>query len=94
MKILSHASAKKKTKRLKGFKFRTFIGRFQCHHGSEGVNQPSLLELKKKKKNPVRTETRTVASEEGKKDSNPLLRVWFLFIFYFFGIVQDRIFPA
>ena len=29
MKILSDASAKKKTKRLKGFKSRTFIGRFQ-----------------------------------------------------------------
>ena len=29
MKILSNASAKKKTKRLKGFKFRSFIGRFQ-----------------------------------------------------------------
>ena len=29
MKILSHASAKKKTKILKGFKFGTFIGRFQ-----------------------------------------------------------------
>ena len=25
MKILSHASAKKKTKRIKGFKFRTFM---------------------------------------------------------------------
>ena len=29
MKVLSQASAKKKTKRLKGFKFRTFMGRFQ-----------------------------------------------------------------
>ena len=29
VKILSHASAKKKTKRLKDFKFRTFIGGFQ-----------------------------------------------------------------
>ena len=29
MKILSKASAKKKTERLKGFKFCTFIGRFQ-----------------------------------------------------------------
>ena len=29
MKILSHATAKKKTKRLKGLNFRTFIGRFQ-----------------------------------------------------------------
>ena len=28
MKILSHTSAKKKTERLKGFRFRTFIGRF------------------------------------------------------------------
>ena len=28
MKILSHASAKKKTKRIKGFRFRTLIGRF------------------------------------------------------------------
>ena len=29
MKILSYDGAKKKTKRLKGFKFGTFIGRFQ-----------------------------------------------------------------
>ena len=29
MKILSRANAKKKTKGLKGFKFRTLIGRFQ-----------------------------------------------------------------
>ena len=29
MKVLSHVSAKKETKRLKGFKFRTFTGRFQ-----------------------------------------------------------------
>ena len=29
MKIVSHASAKKKTERFKGFKFRTVIGRFQ-----------------------------------------------------------------
>ena len=29
VKVLSKASAKKKAKRLKGFKFRTFIGRFQ-----------------------------------------------------------------
>ena len=29
MKILSHASAKRKKKRLKGFEFRTFSGRFQ-----------------------------------------------------------------
>ena len=29
MKILSHASVKKKTKRLKGFRFRTFSGCFQ-----------------------------------------------------------------
>ena len=29
MKVLPHVSAKKKTKRLKGFKFRTFIGRFE-----------------------------------------------------------------
>ena len=29
MKILSHASAKTKTKRLKGFKFRTFNCRFE-----------------------------------------------------------------
>ena len=30
MKILSHTSAKKKAKRLKGFKFGAFIGRFQA----------------------------------------------------------------
>ena len=29
MKIFSHASAKQKTKRLKGFTFCSFIGRFQ-----------------------------------------------------------------
>ena len=29
MEILSHASVKRKTKRLKGFKFCTFMGRFQ-----------------------------------------------------------------
>ena len=29
MKVLSNASAKKETKRLKGFIFRTFAGRFQ-----------------------------------------------------------------
>ena len=29
MKVLSHASAKKKTKRLKGFKVRVCIGSFQ-----------------------------------------------------------------
>ena len=39
IKVLSHASAIKKTERLKGFKFRTFISRFQMtsHLGSEGV---------------------------------------------------------
>ena len=37
IKSLSHASAKKKTKMLKGFKFGTFIDRFEGHHGSEGV---------------------------------------------------------
>ena len=37
MKILSYASAKKNTKMLKGFKFGTFIARFERHHGSEGV---------------------------------------------------------
>ena len=37
MKILSKASAKKKTKRLKAFKFCTFVGCFQVTHGSEGV---------------------------------------------------------
>ena len=36
MKILSHASAKRKTERLKGFEFRTFGNRYQvktlrCH---------------------------------------------------------------
>ena len=39
MKLLSHVSAKKKTKRLKGFKFRTFIGRFQVTTDSEAVNE-------------------------------------------------------
>ena len=29
-KVLSHSNTKKKTKRLRGFKFRTFIGRFQA----------------------------------------------------------------
>ena len=29
MEILSHASAKKEDKKLGGFKFRTFMGRFQ-----------------------------------------------------------------
>ena len=29
MTILPHASSKRKTKRIKGFKFRAFIGRFQ-----------------------------------------------------------------
>ena len=31
MKVLFHASAKKETKRLNGFKFDTFIGRFQVN---------------------------------------------------------------
>ena len=35
MKIISHDSVKKKTERLKGFKFHTV---FKSHHGSEGVN--------------------------------------------------------
>ena len=38
MKILSHARAKKKTKRLKVFKFHSFNGRFQVISSSEGVN--------------------------------------------------------
>ena len=42
MKILSHASKKKKTKRLKGFKFRTFMGRSQVTTWSEGVNSVVL----------------------------------------------------
>ena len=41
-KVLSHASAKKATKGLKGLKFHTFIGRFQWHHGSEGVKSKLL----------------------------------------------------
>ena len=40
MKILSHASAKKKTKTFKGFKICTFTGRFQVtSYGSKGVNK-------------------------------------------------------
>ena len=38
MEILLHASAKKKTQRLNGFKFRAFMGLFQMTRGSEGVN--------------------------------------------------------
>ena len=37
IKVLSNASTKK-TKRLKGFKFRTFIGRFQITAGEKGLN--------------------------------------------------------
>ena len=39
MKVLWRANVKKKTKRLKGLKFRTFIGRFQVTGGSEGVKK-------------------------------------------------------
>ena len=40
MKILSRCQCeKRKTKRLKGFRFLTFISVFKWHHGSEGVNQ-------------------------------------------------------
>ena len=52
MKILSHASAKKKTKRLKDFKFRIFVVVvvvvvvvFKRHHGSEEVNMYNYLSL-------------------------------------------------
>ena len=49
MKILSHASAKKKTKRLKDFKFRIFVVVvvvvFKWHHGSEEVNMYNYLSL-------------------------------------------------
>ena len=38
MKILSHASVKNNTKRLRGFKFHTLTGRFKRHYGNEGVN--------------------------------------------------------
>ena len=38
IKVLSHANAKKKTERLRGFKFYILIGRFISHYGSEGVN--------------------------------------------------------
>ena len=38
LKVISNASTKKKTKRLKGFKFRTFIGRFQITAGKKGLN--------------------------------------------------------
>ena len=37
MKILSHASARKETKRLKSFKFRPFLVVFKWHLGREGV---------------------------------------------------------
>jgi len=37
MKVLSHASAKKKTKKVKSFKFRTFMVAFRRRQGSEGV---------------------------------------------------------
>ena len=37
MKILSYNRVKNKTETVKGFKFCTFIGCFQMHHGSEGV---------------------------------------------------------
>ena len=33
IKVLSHASAKKETEKLKGFGFGTFIGRFQVTSG-------------------------------------------------------------
>ena len=36
MKIPSHAGAKKKAQRLKGFKFRTFRGRFEISWQSRG----------------------------------------------------------
>ena len=42
MKILSHACVKKKTKRLKGFQFRAFMGRSQVTTWSEGVNSVVL----------------------------------------------------
>ena len=38
MKMFSHASAKKKTKRLKGFNFVPLMVVFKWHHGREGVN--------------------------------------------------------
>ena len=44
MKILSRANAKKKTKRLNDFKFRTFIGCFQVTgNGSERVNVHAMV---------------------------------------------------
>ena len=43
IKVLSHASAKKKTERLKGFKFCTLIGRFHRHYGSERVKLVNIL---------------------------------------------------
>ena len=41
IEIFSHASAKKKTKRLKGFRFCTVIGSFKLHYGREGFNDLS-----------------------------------------------------
>ena len=38
MKILSHTSVKKKTKRLKVSNFALLLVIFKWHHGSEGVN--------------------------------------------------------
>ena len=38
MKILSHTSVKKKTKRLRGSNFTLLLVIFKWHHGSEGVN--------------------------------------------------------
>ena len=43
MKVRPHANAKKKTERLKGFKFRIFIGHFQRQRGSEGVNGGGMV---------------------------------------------------
>ena len=43
VKVLPHASAKKKTQSLKGFKFHTFSGRFfKWHHGCEVV-KPHII---------------------------------------------------
>ena len=39
MKLLSHACAKQKTKRLNGFKFRILLVIFKWHYDGEGVQE-------------------------------------------------------
>ena len=50
MDILSRASAKKRTKRLKHFKFRTLLVIFKWHHSRAGVKKAKRSEGVKKAK--------------------------------------------